>query len=61
MSHVQEVVDCPQCGFAEADRNYNCRDGSWTILCRHCGYTESWSHEVRRGIGVLWYRSTGGL
>ena len=73
MSSVQDVIECPQCGYAEADLLYYCREGSYVIMCRCCGYGESdkpdydengqpcgLKHEISKGFGALWYCPRGG-
>jgi hypothetical protein len=72
MSSVQDLIECPQCGYKEADYIYYCRIGDDTTSCRRCGYHESWTakhdqggshcgwkHEIDQGFGALCYRGTG--
>ena len=69
MSKVQELVDCPQCAYSEADRLYDCQSFRDALMCPHCGYQEDWKprcdesgriyewkHEIRKGLGVMSYR-----
>ena len=73
MSSVQDLIECPQCGYKEADYLYYCKIGENMTTCRRCGYHESWTvkrdkgrnpcgwiHEIDYGCGALWYRATGG-
>jgi hypothetical protein len=72
MSTVSDCIECPQCGYGEADHEFNCRDSSEVTMCRYCGYYESWEpkydeegnpcgwkHEISRGAGALWYTRKG--
>ena len=72
MSHVLDPVECRQCVYKEADRDFDCQTSDYIITCRSCGYYESWTtkhdqagnpygwtHEIDRGCGVLCYRARG--
>ena len=72
MSSVQSFVECPQCGYEQADYLYRCRTDENATMCRRCGYYEcwdakydedgdfcGWKHEISRGAGALWGRGTG--
>jgi hypothetical protein len=74
MSTVSDLVKCPQCGYEEADYEFNCRTREEETLCNRCGYRESleaknhtdgqllgWKHEICNGFGALWYRSRDGI
>jgi len=74
MSTVSDLMKCPQCGYEEADYEFNCRTRGEEMLCNRCGYRESWEaknhddgqflgwkHDISKGFGVLWYRGTGGI
>jgi hypothetical protein len=73
MSSVLDQIECPQCGYKQADYEYYCRVGDDVTKCRRCGYNESWTskrdkegkpsgwtHQIVRSFGALWYRSTDG-
>lgn len=74
MSRVSDLVKCPQCGYEEADFEFDCRTRGEETLCNRCGHRESWEakngedgqflgwkHDISKGFGVLWYRGTGGI
>lgn len=74
MSTVSDLVKCPQCGYEEADYEFNCRTRGEETLCNRCGYRESWDakrdeagdflgwkHDISQGAGALWYHSTEGI
>lgn len=74
MSTVSDLVKCPQCGYEEADYEFNCRTRGEETLCNRCGYRESWEakrdedgqllgwkHDISQGAGALWYRPTEGI
>jgi hypothetical protein len=74
MSTVSDQMKCPQCGYEEADHEFDCRTSEEETLCTRCGYRESWEsklddkgqfsgwkHEIKKGYGTLWYRGTGGV
>ena len=71
MSTVSDYIECPQCGYGEADHEFDCRNSGEVTMCRRCGYYEScdpkydedgnpcgWKHEISRGAGALWYSGT---
>jgi hypothetical protein len=72
MSTVQDFVDCPQCGFGEADYLCTSPCRSQAIMCQRCGYQEDWDlkynpveqdrrwqHAIRKGFGVMSYLRAG--
>ena len=72
MSTVSDQIECPQCGYSEADHEFNCRSCGEVTMCKRCGYYEcrdakydedgnpcGWKHEISRGAGALWYRGPG--
>jgi hypothetical protein len=74
MSTASDQMKCPQCGYEEADYEFNCQTSGDETLCARCGYQESWDqkndedgrslgwkHYISKGFGVLWYRGTGGI
>jgi hypothetical protein len=74
MSSVLDLIECPQCGYKEADHEYYCRTGGENVTtCRRCGYHETWTakrdqegnpcgwkHDIDEGFGALCYGPTGG-
>jgi hypothetical protein len=74
MSTVSDLVKCPQCGYEEADHEFDCRTRGEETLCNRCGYRESWEakadengqflgwkHDISKGFGVVWYRGISGI
>lgn len=73
MSTVLGCMECPQCGYAKADTEYNCRTFEERTNCRKCGFSEYldretdcegkvvFKHRVIEGAGVLFYRWKDGL
>lgn len=74
MSTVSDQIKCPQCGYEEADYEFDCRTRGEETLCTRCGYRESWDakndedgqflgwkHDISKGFGALWYRGTDGI
>lgn len=68
MTSVSTTTDCPQCGFDEAEHDFDCRTNEKETVCWRCGYYESWTiergeegngcgwtHVVDPGFGVLYY------
>jgi hypothetical protein len=73
MSTFSDAVQCPQCGWEEADYELDCRRDSSILRCRRCGYYESeipefddmrhfrgTTHEIKMGAGALGYEWKGG-
>lgn len=73
MSTVLGYIQCPQCGYEEADTEYNCRTYEETVRCRKCGYSNylvreedndgnlKFKRQLNEGAGVLFYRRKGGI
>jgi sarcosine oxidase delta subunit len=73
MSYVLDCMKCPQCGYEEADSEFNCRTSEQSVRCRKCGYSEStdakwegeslvgYTHQVTQGAGALFYRWKGAI
>jgi hypothetical protein len=74
MSTGSGAVQCPQCGWEEANEEYNGRTCGHRIVCRRCGYCESEipkfdkkrhfrgsTHKVEIGAGALGYQWKGGF
>jgi hypothetical protein len=74
LSSVLDSITCPQCGYAQATVDFDCRTSEEEISCRRCGFYESWTakrdqdgkprgwtHEINRGFGALWYRRLAGI
>jgi hypothetical protein len=74
MSSVLDFIPCPQCKYAEAAVDFDCRTSEEETSCRRCGFYESWTakrdqdgkprgwtHEINRGFGALWYRGSAGV
>jgi hypothetical protein len=72
MSSVQDLIECKQCGYKEADYLYYCRIAEDTTTCRRCGYHESWTvkrthegipcgwvHEIDEGFGSVFILRQG--
>jgi hypothetical protein len=72
MSFVFEPQKCPQCARDSAHVEHDCRTAGYQITCGHCGRREDhtpvfndeaytgFTHEVRKGFGLLFFRSVGG-
>jgi endogenous inhibitor of DNA gyrase (YacG/DUF329 family) len=53
MSSVLSEVECYQCGFPGAWREFYCRSAEWDVTCPRCGYSKRWKHISRFRCGHL--------
>lgn len=73
MSSVLDFTRCPQCGYEQADTEFDCRTSEQSTNCRRCGFSEyvewekdnegkfAFKHRVVEGAGVLFYRWKGAI
>lgn len=73
MSTVMDYIQCPQCGYDQADTEYNCRTCEQRTNCRKCGFSKyldretdgkgkvTFTHRVCEGAGVLFFRWKGAI
>lgn len=66
-------MKCTQCGYDEAETEFNCRTSEESVQCRKCGYCEStdakwegenlvgYTHQVTQGAGALFFRRKGAI
>ncbi len=73
MSTLMDYIQCPQCGYEQADTEFDCRTTEERTNCRKCGFSEyvdreadsegkfAFKHQVVEGAGVLFYRWKGAI
>lgn len=73
MTSVQDITQCPQCGYRGADTLFDCDTNEEDVRCRKCGYSEDWERKessdgavkyelsVDKGAGVLFFWWKGGI
>ena len=45
MTSVQDITQCPQCGYDGADTGFDCDTNEEDTRCRKCGYSEDWERK----------------
>ena len=53
MSTVQYEVECKQCGFPDACKEFDGRSYDYEVWCTRCGFRESWKTKSRYANGHL--------